>query len=419
MKKTFLLISFAIITITSFSQRSVRVREFVDTTNVTFKEIFQFWEKYQNVLQTKNYGMEVDITPYWAPSEIKRYSFPDLRYEMCDVYPLLSEYLIGIEKRNDTLYEIKSVYYSPYSKEPEIILIANIFVLSTSSGYKLMNPFTKNVEALHKKEYDWLHFYYSDDYLFNETQAEQLYQRANKFIKDLDINIKKPMHYYLCNTNTDMYDLFGLSAFDDYYSTNKVRKRGRDMHHNRMLFYTQGGENYLHEIIHILIYGLRDNFFESDFDEGVCTYFGEHVGLPFDFHAKKLKEFLNNNPQIDLGISLKGAYKDNSQRYTHAEKWKTDNGFSVYCDDSTNFFYAIMATLCEIAFKKGGMDLIKQMILEAPNPESTNRIMLYVGDELIEEIIPTKDFYSFIEDMLGIKKKKINAYIRDYLNKNY
>ena len=68
MKNVLLFIVLVIITITSFAQRSVRVRELVDTTNIRFKEISQFWENYQNVLQAKIFGMEVDIKPYWADS---------------------------------------------------------------------------------------------------------------------------------------------------------------------------------------------------------------------------------------------------------------------------------------------------------------------------------------------------------------
>ena len=426
MKNVLLFIVLVIITITSFAQRSVRVRELVDTTNIRFKEISQFWENYQNVLQAKIFGMEVDIKPYWADSENRQYSFPDLRYEMCYIYPILSEYLIGIEKRNDTLYEIKSVYYSPYSKETEIVLIANALVSSTSSGYQLINPFTKNVSSLHKKEYEWLHFYYPDDYLFNEKHASQLYQRANKLIKDMDVKIKAPIHYYLCNTNTDMYDFFGLSVFDDFFSTNVVVERGRALYNNRMILYTSGGENHLHEIIHILIQDLRDSIVESDFDEGVCVYFGDQAGIGlqhFAFHANRLKKFLNDNPQIDLGVSLKGGYKDSLQKYTHDEKWKTDYGIFHYHDDSTNFHYTIMGILCEIAYKKGGMNLIKQMILEAPSTEetSTATVTIYSDGkmEYEKEEVQRKDFYSFIENALTIKNANINTYIRTYLNENY
>jgi hypothetical protein len=58
--------------------------------------------------------------------------------------------------------------------------------------------------------------------------------------------------------------------------------------------------------------------------------------------------------------------------------------------------FIIIATICDIAYKKGGMEMVKRLIIEAKD-----------GDEM----------YNVIEKKLSIARKDINSFIRDYLKK--
>lgn len=386
-----------------FGQRKTVIRTGVDTSSVTFKEVYHFWQSYQDDLFRKLVlgDSSVNTNQYWADSEIAAYKSPDIILSFSTVYYFLPEYLIGIEKRNDSLYEISSVYFSNYSKNPEILIAFSVFVSKTDAGYKLYNAFTFNKSGYNEKNMGWLRFYYPDNYHFSETDAKQLSDRAQYFAEEWGMANVMPIKYYLFPTYTAMLTALGITiGIDDFVSVDNVRKRGFALSESRHIFYTQHGENLLHEIIHILIYDMRGNMQGRQFDEGVCSYFGEHQGELFPFHAARLKEFLNHNPQIDLGISLVGAYLDENRQYSHDPKWKEEpyGNISWYRDDSTNYYYIIMGTICEIAYKKGGMSLVKNMIIEAENDEK---------------------MYEVIEKHLQIKRNEIDQYLRNYLNQNY
>lgn len=402
MKKIYLTSFLCIYIINIYAQRShsVCIRDGVDTTNTTFKEILHFWQDYQNDLLKAYKDTTIDTKKYWVDSEIENYKTPDL-YLSFAPYHMLSEYLLGIEKRNDTLYEIKSVYYSVYPpQKKDINTIFSILVVQTAKGYKLYNKFTSNKTQLHRKDVGWIQFYYSNQYTFNNQEAKKTYSKVNQFAIELGLKKISPVKYYLCPTYSDMLNMFGINiVVDDFISTNKIRKRGWALHDSRQILYTQGGEQLIHEIIHILIYDIRQSNKEINFDEGICCYFGDHQGFLFPFHAKRLKEFLNQNQQIDLSINLTGAYLDNNQKYTHNSTGE-ESQYEImwYCDDTTNYMYIIMGVICEIAYKKGGMKLVKQMIIEAKN-----------GDEM----------YSVIEKNIDIQRKDINTCIRTYINNNF
>jgi hypothetical protein len=403
MRNIILTIAILISCLFVFAQRSSHVRNGVDTNSVIFKEIYYFWENYQNDLFKKLIigDTSINTDKYWAFSEIQEYNSPDIILNSPSIYYLLPEYLIGIEKRNDTLYEINSVYFSNYSKNPEIITGFSVFVSKTREGYKLYNAFTINKSVFKEKKWDWLQFYYPDNYEFSDYYAQQLFIRAEKLATDWGLKDINPIKYYLFPTYTEILTSLGIGiGMDDFISVNDVRKRGFALYDSRQIFYTLNGEKLLHEIIHILIQDIRGNYEEIQFDEGVCSYFGEHQGTSFQFHAKRLKIFLNQNPQIDLGINLIEAYLDDNQRYSHESKWKDlSNGEAIwYTDDTTNFVYIIMGEICEIAFKKGGMTLVKKMIIEAQNGEK---------------------MYDVIEKNINIKRNEINKYLRNYLNENY
>jgi hypothetical protein len=54
--------------------------------------------------------------------------------------------------------------------------------------------------------------------------------------------------------------------------------------------------------------------------------------------------------------------------------------------------------ICEMLYKKGGMDLVKRMLFETKRNE---------------------DEYEMIEMLLGVKREEVNGVIRDYLREKY
>jgi hypothetical protein len=107
---------------------------------------------------------------------------------------------------------------------------------------------------------------------------------------------------------------------------------------------------------------------------------------------------LNDNPQIDLSVDLIQAYMDADGKYTHDSTQSVIKYKRPYSDVYSNYGYDIQMVICEMLYKKGGMDLVKRMLFETKRNE---------------------DEYEMIEVLLGIKREDVNQVIRGYLREKY
>jgi len=390
-----------ILPLMSFAQgRDIKIRQYMDTTNVVFQDIYKLWTNYENDLCSNEFiKTNIDTKKYWAESEIREYGDGYNLYQLVAFnYFQFKEFFIGINKRNDTLYEIQTAYYTDFNNKYELNLVITVPVIKTKDGYKLYNMFSLNKKKLKTKKINFVEFYYPQDYSFNKKQAKTTVRKINTFAREIGLKSIKPIKYYLNNTMTDIFQSFGITtALDDYCDAKNIITGGRFNLGSRMIYYTKGGENNSHEFIHILINDLRKKDTKF-FDEGVCCYFGDHQSLSYSFHVLRLKNFLNNNPKVNLSQGLIDAYKIPDNQYTSDTNGQENNFKGWMVSDSTNYSYMIMATICDIAFRQGGYDKVKQMILDAEDNEA---------------------MYGVIEKHLGIKRQDVNKYIRDFLNKNY
>lgn len=401
MKK--LLIAFCLLLpLISFSQgREVSVRQYIDTTSVEFQSIFKLWQNYQYDLLSNEFAKtNIDTKKYWAESEIEEYGDGYNLYQLVAYnYFIFKEFFIGINKRNDTLYELQTSFYSDFDIPYNLCYVITIPVIKAKGVYKFINKFSLNKKKLKKKRIGFIEFYYPKDYSFNKKQAKKTVEKVESFAKSIGISKVKPIRYYIQNTYTDILHSFGVTtALGDYCNEKNVNIEGRADFKSRLIYYTKEGENSVHEIIHILIHDIRNDDSYCFFDEGVCSYFGDHNSLPYSFQVLSLKNFLNNNPKINLSQYLTTAYKISENQYTSDTIGQENNIKTWMVGDSTNYSYMIMATICDIAFRQGGYDKVKQMILDAQDGEA---------------------MYGVIEKHLGIKRQDIDKYIREFLNANY
>lgn len=401
MKK--LLIAFCLLLpLISFSQgREVSVRQYIDTTSVEFQSIFKLWQNYQYDLLSNEFAKtNIDTKKYWAESEIEEYGDGYNLYQLVAYnYFIFKEFFIGINKRNDTLYELQTSFYSDFDIPYNLCYVITIPVIKAKGVYKFINKFSLNKKKLKKKRIGFIEFYYPKDYSFNKKQAKKTVEKVESFAKSIGISKVKPIRYYIQNTYTDILHSFGVTtALGDYCNEKNVNIEGRADFKSRLIYYTKEGENSVHEIIHILIHDIRNDDSYCFFDEGVCCYFGDHQSLPYSSNILMLKSFLNSNPKVDLSKDLTTAYKISENQYTSDTTGQENNMKTWMVGDSTNYSYMIMAAICDIAFHQGGYDKVRQMILNAKDDEA---------------------MYGVIEKHLDIKRQDIDKYIRDFLNANY
>ena len=416
MNKIIILIIFIFPVVACYSQihRDVQVKPFMDTTTVEFKGIFRFWESYMDTLAVYSIkshyqimNTNESINAFWTDYDVKHYRFPDLVYGSnfgMAFYPVEKEYFLGFARRDTNLFEIRTMFVNQnedlFHGSPDIMF--SIPIIKTGGSYKLYNKFSLLLEEkrIVTRKYGDITYYYSPFYKFNTHEAETLQKRIEQFKKGFKIKNKTEIKYLTADNFTEILSWFGVDYYNmDYYASLRLIK-GYALPINNMILSAGGGENYMHEIIHILLKDMRKGNYNL-FEEGIACYYGDHNGKNYQYHAKRLKKYLNDNNWIDLSKNLKGYYKTDTVSHSY-EKPDTKypmKYFNFYKDDTTEFSYIIHAVLCEMAFRQSGYDKVMDILkAKADNDE---------------------EFYEVIEKYLGIKRKDIDKVIRRFVNENY
>ena len=403
----------------SFSQkkinRTVVVKPFIDTTTVEFRNIFGLWESYMDTLSIYNIKAHYkikrtneSINSFWTEVDIKNYTFPDIAYSVTaaamSFYPLEKEYFLGFAHRDTNLFELKTMFVNLNEEvshnTPDIIISQP--VIKKGNTYKLYNKFSwlLNSGKIIKKKLGYITYYYSPLYKFNNKKATLLADRIQKFVKGFQIREVPEIKYLVGDNMTELYGWLGIDYYNIDFNATLMSQVGRAVPLNNMILSGNGGENYLHEIIHILLKGIRKGKY-GFFEEGIACYFGEHVGHSYTFHVKRLKRYFEKNKWIDLSENLESYYKNAEINHSY-KPLRKDNpsiDYKGYGDDTTYFTYIINAALCDMAFRKGGYDLVKKMLEEkADNVE---------------------EFYPVIEKYLGIKRKDVDKDIKSFIENNF
>ena len=387
------------------TQNTIRHPMLVDTSSLIFKDVYQFWCDYKQA-QIDEFFMQNRPHPlrtadFWTKEELVENPNPDML--LLIIYPpfaFMNEEFLGVSMRNDTLYELQTVFYGHYPVENTFEGVFTVPIVKTKEGYKLYNKLTLNMRKYKTYQIGWLTFYYPYTYPFDEEKAKESFNRANKVAKELGIVEVTPIKYFLYENQTELLHGMGVDgSIIDFNLSNNIIHYGHSLWQNRKVDFTQGGEGIIHELLHVFIYDLRKNNNGHRFDEGVCCYFGDNVNFTTnEYQLGRLKKFLNDNPQIDLSVNLAQGYKDANGHFTSDSTASVDGLLYGYGDSYSNHLYNIQVVICEMLYKKGGMELVKRMLIEMKQNE---------------------DEYMMIYKLLGINRELVNKSIRMYLYKNY
>ncbi len=406
-----------VLTFNGFSQieRIVRINPVLDTANADFKEIFDFWKNYMDKLNAKSIRtagllnrMDDELKSYWDDNETNTYSFVDLYYSFMSSIGNVwftndVEYFLGVAKRDSNLFELKTIFVtrddSFFKGFPSIMI--TVPIQKINGTFKLQNTFSSSKRQLKKRTFSNVIYYYPETYSFIDSTAESLNQRVEAFKKNFQINNQDTITYLVANNKTEISKWFGIEYYNvDFVSASNTIQGGY-ITNNKIILSGGGGENYLHEIIHLLLSEIQHGRYIY-FEEGLASYFSEHVGKPYSFHIGRFKEFLQQNSWIDLSKSLYGYSKDSTGSIIY--KPQSDDAemqLIRYRDERStyNFQYMIHAVICDIAFRMGSYDKVKELFRAKADNE--------------------QDFYRNVECILGIEQDDLNNYLRDFVNSNY
>ena len=374
----------------------------VDTTSADFQGIVKLWNDYKSCLVS-------DQSPaaFWMESEVATYGNPDLliqsftlsKYDFMD-FMGGKELFIGVEKRNDTLFEMRTMLFSNFPTENQLTGVFTYPVVKVAENeYRFYSKLSLLKADMKSYQVGWVTYFYPYNYPFDKEAADQTFAVANEFAATIGLEHPKEVEYYLFNDRTEYFRYLGadVSCYD-FIGCSRVYSHGFAFADCNKVFFTQGGESMAHEIIHFIIKEQNGREKVSMFEEGVCSYYGGHALQSKETNMSELKKWLADNPQIDLSISLMSSYKDKDGKFVTDSTMAASQEKFVFSDFTCNYAYAIQMVICEMAERKGGKELVITMLRE-------------ITEDNLE--------YEVIERYLGIKRKHVNKTIRNYLNENY
>ncbi len=346
--------------------QNIAINPGVDTTDKDVKAVISLWTNYLKSQPNKD---NIKDSPYWAESEKKKYPKVDQLLNAINTetstYSMAQATILYVKPKND-LVEIKTLFgWTDSLQNIYALCITSVFAKKQDGEYKLINALTVNSDNWQKQKIGSVTYYYPPIHIFDREKAAKLLESIGELTKQWKLQ-PIPIGYYFAGTYEVIQHLRGLE-----YSIgmgNKDKPSGMSDQETNTVFSGGLGENYFHEIVHIYLNRLFPN---SSLVEGLAVFYGGSLGHDLKWHLKRLNDYLNQHQEINL---------------------KDFKNFR-YMDNFTNPNSTIQGLLCYLAFKKGGLDKLKQLV-------------------------SYHDIYIAIEKEFGIAKDDLNKFLREQINLN-
>lgn len=315
--------------------------------------VYKFWKQYVEYRATNNELYK----SMWKEDEqdliISASGFNPNLYEM-----FTKNKLLYIKELPDNKFEVSSMFYWIQDEDNvNLIAIVKYLISKSDDKYYFENYLDYSTKDWKNKSVGFIQYYYPKEYRFNLNKAK----KANKIIRNLNklFDLKETkISYYIAEDCDKQLDKLGIT---NLATTGLMDQCGYfDKENNILLSTFYAGENYRHEIIHLI----NKKFPKAHYLllTGLSVY--------------------HNDENANLGRSMKNLMKD----------------FSEYADQNKDYKFAFTGTFPKINNKSGTEYLIGFMLIDK---------ILEVGgkDLLIEALNNIKnngDLETFIIEKLKV-----------------
>ena len=348
-----------------------------EQNDIEVENCFNLLEKYfANRGTIKRYN-------YWNPMDFKKMNSPDrYMHDFCnsEYYEDQSYYkptILYLNKEHDNSYKVvisfSRCFLSEFSSVAAII-VANI--IQVNGELRITNSLFQNLKMNHWKQVKQaeITIHHAPEIVFESNQAKKLEEFSIKMSKVF--MIQKPLHftYVACTSFEEVQNIRGIK-FD---LTAESGGNAQTDLENSIIYVANGRFDYFHEVVHIYYYQnyKKTKCYNEFWNEGLATYWGGSMDQTF---AKLLDQ-----------IKIAPEFKN----YDFGDLESLGPITSL---PNVNISYTIGGLLCSRIFNKlGQVNGLKQILL-------------------INNIDET---YKVIENVLGIRRDRINQYLRDEINKS-
>jgi len=352
----------------------VHINPGVDTSDAKIKMIIETWKNYLKYTDT----LGKSYTAYWNKEEqttFKNYDF--LAYEFSqNWYKRGHQNIVSVQHIEDDLFKLRVQFYYKDSLSVTLASLINFYARKIGDRYYLENAFKHRTKDWQNKAVGHITYVYPKEHFFDVDLANKMNLFIDSIALVFDIKEVQPINFIF----TDSWEQTQHAKGVDFYmgEGNYWKPQGRVNGFNNWLFSGRGSEWYPHEVIHLYLYPLYKN--AAQLHEGIACFLGGHLGKDLSFHYKRLYAYLLKHPEIDLS-NLFDFY---------------------YMDAETNPTHVISGLFTEIAYERGGIRLVKEL--------------LATGDDFAD-ISYKERYFKIVEAVLQIKKENYNAVIMKELKK--
>ena len=244
------------------------------------------------------------------------------------------------------------------------------FGVTERDGYLfLTNMVLLNSKHWVKNEFGNITYIYPPTHQFSQEKATQMEGFNQEMAALFEINPLQ-FRYFVTNSNMELYRLWGFDYAYDMFNMDTTG--GSAAVYSKIIYSGNGTEYYPHELAHLYVsqwLGEDHSKVHSWFSEGLATYLGGSRGKSLDWQLGVLKTYLNSKPKPDL---------------SNLFELKLKIGIS------TNLDYVIGGLICKLAYEKGGMPAVKELLTVGKSDD---------------------DFYRGVEMVLGVSKEDFSDFI--------
>jgi hypothetical protein len=312
----------AALSTTSARQSSAQtVRVGFDTTKASadVRAVVRVYREYMDTRRGLYFESADRQTSLWVEPERRMWPMYDLAsLYLHDLAVPTVEKVEAVGSGNAPEYRITTnfVYNDPTASSPTwwSNMTTTVYAVRNSGAWQLANALPRNTASFKRDTVRSFEYVYAPSYPFNRARAESAAAFADSLADVFNVPRIGALTYYLSNTVDEMYALMGLTSAEKVGATGGVAQPV-----NRMLFsgIPAIGENYRHELAHMVFRPLMTPSTSLFVSEGVPTWYGGTGGKSYKDAVAGLAVWLRAHPQVTLDSLMRPGYS-NTETYTAA-----------------------------------------------------------------------------------------------------
>ena len=321
----------------------------VDTSNSEIEKISSLWHTYLKTPSKK----------FWKTEEVASLNNFNIQNMPSILNPPLLDWklnnrILSISDLSENKYLLKSAFYN---NDLELFAITNILIEKIGNEYKLSNYIYHHTKEWKTHKQSNIKYIYTPSFKLTQREAKKVEKFYNKLCEVFNVT-PEPITYFIAEDCDAIYTLLG---YDFFISKGMGNECGYFESENNFIFATKtGGANHYHELTHFI-----NKFYpnaNSLLLTGLSAYISKdkaHFGKPLEYHIKRVNEYLQSHPHIDLS-----------------------NPFEFnYIDEETNPQYVIGALLCDLIIEKEGKDGLLKVF---QNYGSNEELLDYLNKNILD-----------------------------------